>query len=161
MSKRILCPSPFIHLTSFSFRKCDQWQHSDHSRVLIMQKTFLFLLVVWSLISKSYFSISVAEITGMGRSIPTPFFFSPISAFPDDFWVTSRGLSKTVWVERHCQHHLCAAKSWGPSLCITHHRSAWRRDPPLTSISEERRAVWSLGWKSVLHFSLAWLVHSR
>lgn len=43
-----------------------------------------------------------------------------------------------------CQQHLCVCLSCG-ALCITHHGTVWRCDPPLTSVSKERRAVWGLG----------------
>ena len=81
--------------------------------------------------------------TGMGQSIPTPFFFFSTGIFPNGVWVPTRGKDlrqsgrRAPSATAACVHEL-----WAVPRC----RTAWkcsRMRLPRTSVSKERRAVWS------------------
>lgn len=78
-------------------------------------------MVIWSLTSKSLFlNFRLCSWNiGMGRSIPTPFFFPSVGIFPNDFWVTSRGIVWESRLNRTVSNISVQACAVGP-LCVPH-----------------------------------------
>lgn len=77
----------------------------------------------------------------MGQSISTPFFFSLVGIFPNDFWVTSRGI---IWDSTVSSIPVCARALGPPSAPhiteagedMTHH--LWHQSPRGGGLCEVR-----------------------